>query len=113
MRTLASGSVSAAGGNRTRTLLSQPRILCLPVRKRLIATLIEEERQLAAIRSLHEAGVRLLVGTDASRSNPAAFGISLHREMEIPHGTGPFFSGPCFTTCQRASGRFVAALAQC
>lgn len=44
--------------------------------------------QLAAIRSLHEAGARLLVGTDASHSNPAAFGISLHREMELLHSAG-------------------------
>jgi imidazolonepropionase-like amidohydrolase len=41
------------------------------------------ERQMAATRDLHEAGAVLLVGTDANRDNPAAFGISLHRELEL------------------------------
>jgi imidazolonepropionase-like amidohydrolase len=35
------------------------------------------------VRSLHEAGARLLIGTDASRNTPAAHGISVHREMEL------------------------------
>jgi imidazolonepropionase-like amidohydrolase len=39
--------------------------------------------QVAAVRSLHDAGVRLVLGTDASRSNPAAHGISVHREMAL------------------------------
>jgi imidazolonepropionase-like amidohydrolase len=41
------------------------------------------DAQLAAVRGLHEAGVRLLVGTDASRSNSAAHGISVHHEIEL------------------------------
>ena len=43
---------------------------------------------LAAVRSLHNAGVRLLVGTDASRSSPAAHGISVHRELELLREAG-------------------------
>jgi imidazolonepropionase-like amidohydrolase len=42
-----------------------------------------QDAQLAAVRSLHAAGVRLLAGTDASRRNPTAHGISLHRELEL------------------------------
>jgi imidazolonepropionase-like amidohydrolase len=38
---------------------------------------------IAAVRGLHEAGVRLLVGTDASSSNSAAHGISVHHEIEL------------------------------
>ena len=38
---------------------------------------------LAAVRSLKDAGARLLVGTDAHRDNPSAFGIGLHRELEL------------------------------
>ena len=40
--------------------------------------------QLAAVRSLHEAGARLLIGTDAAaNTQPAAHGISVHRELEL------------------------------
>jgi imidazolonepropionase-like amidohydrolase len=39
--------------------------------------------QLAAVQSLHAAGVKLLVGTDASPGNPAAHGISVHRELQL------------------------------
>ena len=39
--------------------------------------------QLAAVGSLHTAGVTLLAGTDASSGNPAAHGISTHRELEL------------------------------
>ena len=39
--------------------------------------------QMAAVRSLHAAGVKLLVGTDASPGNPTAQGISVHREIEL------------------------------
>lgn len=41
------------------------------------------DAQVAAVRGLHEAGVRLLVGTDASSSNTAAHGISVHHEIEL------------------------------
>ena len=41
------------------------------------------DAQIAAVRGLHEAGVRLLVGTDASSSNSAAHGISVHHEIEL------------------------------
>ena len=44
--------------------------------------------QLDSARMLHDVGVRLLVGTDASASNPAAFGISMFREMELLHSAG-------------------------
>jgi imidazolonepropionase-like amidohydrolase len=43
---------------------------------------------IAAVRSLHEAGARLVVGTDASRNNPATYGVSVHREMELLTGAG-------------------------
>lgn len=36
-----------------------------------------------AVRSLHEAGVVLLAGSDPSRFTPTANGISLHRELEL------------------------------
>ena len=39
--------------------------------------------QMAAARSLREAGTRFLVGTDASRLNAVAFGVSIHRELEL------------------------------
>jgi imidazolonepropionase-like amidohydrolase len=39
--------------------------------------------QLAAVRNLHDLGVKLLVGTDAASINPTAHGISLHRELEL------------------------------
>jgi imidazolonepropionase-like amidohydrolase len=38
---------------------------------------------LAAVRSLHEAGAQLLIGTDAANGQPAAHGISVHRELEL------------------------------
>ena len=41
------------------------------------------DAHVAGLRSPHEAGARLLIGTDASRTNPAAHGISVHREMEL------------------------------
>jgi imidazolonepropionase-like amidohydrolase len=43
---------------------------------------------IAAVRSLHEAGARLVVGTDSSRNNPATYGVSVHREMELLTGAG-------------------------
>jgi imidazolonepropionase-like amidohydrolase len=36
-----------------------------------------------AVRSLHAAGVTLLVGSDPSGLNPTAQGISVHRELEL------------------------------
>jgi imidazolonepropionase-like amidohydrolase len=39
--------------------------------------------QIAAVRSLHQAGARLLTGTDAHHDNPSAFGIAVHRELEL------------------------------
>jgi len=39
--------------------------------------------QLAALRSLREAGAKLIAGSDASHVSPVDFGISLHRELEI------------------------------
>ena len=41
------------------------------------------EAQVAAVRGLHEAGVRLLVGSDPSPRLPTSPGISLHRELEL------------------------------
>lgn len=41
------------------------------------------EAQVAAVRGLHEAGVRLLVGSDPSGVLPTSHGISLHRELEL------------------------------
>jgi len=41
------------------------------------------DAHLTAVRSLHEAGARLLIGTDSSRSNPAVHGVSAHRELEL------------------------------
>jgi len=46
------------------------------------------DAHVAGVRSLHEAGARLLIGTDASRNNPAAHGISVHREMELFSNAG-------------------------
>jgi imidazolonepropionase-like amidohydrolase len=39
--------------------------------------------QLAAVRGLHEAGVRLLVGSDPSPRLPTSHGISTHRELDL------------------------------
>jgi imidazolonepropionase-like amidohydrolase len=44
--------------------------------------------QLDSAGNLDDVGVRLLVGTDASEANPAAFGISMFREMELLQSTG-------------------------
>jgi imidazolonepropionase-like amidohydrolase len=41
------------------------------------------EAQVAAVRGLHEAGVKLLVGSDPSDRNPTSQGISVHRELEL------------------------------
>jgi imidazolonepropionase-like amidohydrolase len=41
------------------------------------------DAQMAAVRGLHQAGVSLLVGTDASSSNTADHGISVHHEIEL------------------------------
>lgn len=41
------------------------------------------DARIAEVRGLHDAGVRLLVGTDASSSNTAAHGISVHHEIEL------------------------------
>jgi imidazolonepropionase-like amidohydrolase len=41
------------------------------------------EAMMAAVRGLHHAGVELLVGADPSQMNPAAHGISVHREVEL------------------------------
>jgi imidazolonepropionase-like amidohydrolase len=41
------------------------------------------DAQVAAVRGLHEAGVRLLVGSDPSPRLPTAQGISTHRELEL------------------------------
>src|SRR5262249_40263240 len=38
---------------------------------------------LAAVRNLHDVGVKLLVGTDAASILPTAHGISVHRELEL------------------------------
>jgi imidazolonepropionase-like amidohydrolase len=79
------------------SLLADPkflRVLSNPIRQQLgrtsTATTVRleelravQDAQLAAVRSLHAAGVRLLAGTDASRRNPTAHGISLHRELEL------------------------------
>jgi imidazolonepropionase-like amidohydrolase len=39
--------------------------------------------QLAALRSLREAGAKFIAGSDASHVSPVGFGIGLHRELEI------------------------------
>jgi imidazolonepropionase-like amidohydrolase len=41
------------------------------------------DAQMAAARSLREAGARFLVGSDASRFTPVDFGITIHRELEL------------------------------
>jgi imidazolonepropionase-like amidohydrolase len=41
------------------------------------------DEAIAAVRSLHEAGVVLLAGTDASQITPTAHGVSLYRELEM------------------------------
>jgi imidazolonepropionase-like amidohydrolase len=41
------------------------------------------DAHLARVRVLHEAGVRLLAGSDAGRGQPTAHGIGLHRELEL------------------------------
>jgi len=41
------------------------------------------DAQIAAVRGLHDAGVRLLVGTDASRNTSSAHGISVHYEIDL------------------------------
>jgi imidazolonepropionase-like amidohydrolase len=44
--------------------------------------------QLAALRSLRDAGAKLVAGSDASHVSPVGFGISLHRELEILKDAG-------------------------
>ncbi len=44
--------------------------------------------QLAAARSLREAGATLLAGSDAAQLGPVAFGISFHRELELLNTIG-------------------------
>jgi imidazolonepropionase-like amidohydrolase len=46
------------------------------------------ESQIAVVRSLQEARARIVIGTDASRFMPVAFGVSLHRELELLHRVG-------------------------
>jgi imidazolonepropionase-like amidohydrolase len=46
------------------------------------------DAHVAAVRSLHETGAQLLVGTDSSRNNPARYGVSVHRELELLTGAG-------------------------
>ena len=41
------------------------------------------DNQVAAVRGLREAGVRILVGSDAGFAQPTSHGISLHRELEL------------------------------
>jgi hypothetical protein len=41
------------------------------------------DEHIAAARNLYGAGVRLLIGTDASRNNIAVHGITMHRELEL------------------------------
>lgn len=51
-------------------------------------TTADLDEALAAVRSLHDAGVVLLAGTDASRITPVAQGVSLHRELQLLHRAG-------------------------
>lgn len=46
------------------------------------------DAQIDAVRAVHVAGGTVLVGTDANAGNPVAFGISLHRELELLHRAG-------------------------
>lgn len=46
------------------------------------------EGNLAATRSLHQAGARLVVATDASDGNPVTFGVAVHRELELLQRAG-------------------------
>ena len=78
-------------------LLADPRfqnVLSSPIRERLRRSFSsptsqpEAQREnfdamVHAVRGLHEAGVRLLVGSDASGRNPTSQGISVHRELEL------------------------------
>ncbi len=44
--------------------------------------------QVAAVRSLHQAEVSLLAGTDASPGNATVHGVSLHRELQLLSQSG-------------------------
>jgi imidazolonepropionase-like amidohydrolase len=79
-----------------RTLLDDPRLspsltealkeqLRTPVPPNARAIL---ERLIASVRRVHEAGVTLVVGTDAARGTNRSIGISLHRELELLHEAG-------------------------
>jgi hypothetical protein len=46
------------------------------------------DAQMAAARSLREAGVKFLAGSDASRLSPVDFGITFHRELELLNDIG-------------------------
>jgi imidazolonepropionase-like amidohydrolase len=46
------------------------------------------ENSIAVIRSLHEAGVVVLPGTDAMQTIPTLPGVSLHRELELLNRAG-------------------------
>jgi len=53
------------------------------------------DAHIAGVRSLHEAGARLLVGTDAAMTTPtlesgtpSAHGVSVHRELELLNNAG-------------------------
>lgn len=78
-------------------LLADPRfrgVLSIPIREHLSRSVpsptpgadgprANADAQIASVRSLHEAGVTLLVGTDASLNTPSAHGISVHYEIEL------------------------------
>jgi imidazolonepropionase-like amidohydrolase len=46
------------------------------------------EGNVAATRSLHQAGARFVVATDASDGNPATFGVAVPRELELRQRAG-------------------------
>jgi imidazolonepropionase-like amidohydrolase len=100
--TLAIPDARLSGG--TASLLADPRfrtVLSNPIKEHLTRAFVPRtsgsatdelrsnlDAHLAAVRSLHQAGARLLSGTDSSRNNPAAHGISLHRELELLRNVG-------------------------
>jgi imidazolonepropionase-like amidohydrolase len=79
------------------SLLADPRfqgVLTNPIKQHLGRDFVNDapprsgqrasvDAHLARVRSLHEAGVKLLIGSDAGSRQPTAHGIGVHREIEL------------------------------
>lgn len=61
---------------------------------------------LARVRVLHEAGVKLVAGSDAGQRQPTAHGISLHRELELLVEAGLTPSQALAAATSNAAGAF-------